>query len=111
MTLQTHLQIAGALAIVLGLAHPFFDRYLGWSVETRNLTILTRQVFHVHCFFIALVLILTGALSMLDSSELLTPAPLSRAILSGLAIFWGLRMFAQWFVYDARIWRGSAGPG
>jgi hypothetical protein len=107
MTMELNLQIAGALTIALGLAHPFFDRYLGWSVDTQKLTLLTRQVFRVHCFFIALVLVLTGALSMMDAPELLARAPLSRAILAGLALFWTCRMAAQWFVYDARIWRGS----
>ena len=107
MTVQTNLQITGVLLIALGLAHGFFNRYFGWTAETQRLTLFTRQVFHVHCFFIAIVLILTGALSTFYADELLRPTPLSRVLLAGLAIFWILRLATQWLVYDSRIWRGS----
>ena len=32
---------------------------------------------------------------------------LSRAILLGLTIFWGLRLVMQWFFYSPDIWRGN----
>lgn len=107
VTIQTNLQIAGALLIGLGLAHGGFNRYFGWKAETAQLSLFTRQVFHVHCFFIALVLVLMGALSIFYSSELLRPDRLSHAVCGALAVFWIIRLAAQWFVYEGRIWRGS----
>ena len=60
MTLHLHLQIAGFLLLALGLAHVFFNGYFGWDRELEPLSLLTRRVFQVHCFFIALVLVLMG---------------------------------------------------
>jgi len=107
MNLRLHLEIAGALLIGLGLAHSFFNRYFGWSAETARLTLFTRQVFYVHGFFIAVVLILMGALSSFYAGELLQSTKLSRALCGGLAAFWILRALVQWFVYDPSVWRGS----
>lgn len=101
------MQIAGALLVLLALAHPFFDRYFRWSAETARLSTFTRQVFHVHGFFIAVILVLMGGLSFFYANELIEPTPLSRALLAGLAVFWILRLGTQWFVYDSSVWRGS----
>jgi hypothetical protein len=107
MNIELNLRIAGALLIALGLAHGFFNRYFNWSTETARLTLLTRQVFYVHCFFIGVILVLMGALSTLYAGELLKRTPLSHAICGAFAAFWILRLLAQWFVYDSRIWHGS----
>jgi hypothetical protein len=37
---------------------------------------------------------------------LLEPTRLSRAILGGLTLFWGLRLIMQWAFYSPAIWRG-----
>ncbi len=106
MTLRVHLHIAGALLLLLGLAHSVFDRYFGWKRELATLSLLTRRVFQVHCFFIALVLVMLGACSLFFTGALLEPTPLSRVLLAGLVVFWFCRLLAQWFVYDSAIWRG-----
>src|ERR1700692_1515744 len=64
MTIRLHLQIVGALLVVLGAAHRLFGRYFGWKKELERVSLLTRQVFAVHCFFIALLLMLLGACSL-----------------------------------------------
>ena len=107
MTLTVHLQIVGALLILLGLSHMFFDRYFGWRRELASLSLFTRQVFLVHTFFIGLGVALAGAGSLLYATALLMPGPLSRAILAGSAAFWLCRLFVQFFVYNAAIWRGD----
>ncbi len=38
---------------------------------------------------------------------MVTPTPLARALLGGLAAFWGLRLWMQWFMYDAELWQGK----
>ena len=105
--MKLHLQVAGGSLILLALAQPLFDRYFGWSRETAKLSTFTRQVFHVHGFFLAVVLLTMGLLSSFYSADLLNHTPLSEAILTGLAMFWILRALAQWFVYDQSVWRGS----
>ena len=64
-------------------------------------------MFHVHTFFVCLVLVLFGTLSLLAPDALLEPTRLARLVLVGIALFWAVRLYCQWFVYDARLWRGQ----
>ncbi len=106
MNLRLHLQIVGSLLLVLAAAHAPFGRYFGWKRELAVLSLLTRQVFWVHTFFIALMVALMGWLSAFCADDLLAPSRLSRAVLGGIVLFWGCRLAIQLFVYDAAIWRG-----
>ena len=107
MNLILHLQIVGAILLLLAIGHAFFNRYFGWSRELAGVSLFTRRVFFVHAFFIALGVALAGAGSVLYARALLQPHPLSRAILAALAAFWLCRLLAQFFAYDAEIWRGN----
>ena len=108
MNPEWHLRLAGALQIILALLHLAFPRRIHWKEELARLSPLNRQIFHVHTFFVCVVLVMIGALSLLAPETLLEPSRLSRLVLGGFATFWGLRLFCQWFVYDAALWRGQA---
>jgi hypothetical protein len=107
VTLYIHLRIVGALLMLLGVSHFFFDRYFGWRKELASVSLFTREVFFVHTFFIGIGVMLAGAVSFLYAGVLLEPSALSRAILLGMSIFWLCRLLAQWFAYNAAIWRGN----
>jgi len=109
MTMNVQLHIVGALLVVLGLSHFFFNRHFGWERELASapISLFTRQVFVVHTFFVGLGVMMAGAVSFFFASALLEPSALSRAILAGMAAFWMCRMLAQWFAYGAAIWRGN----
>lgn len=107
MTLQIHLQIVGCLLVLLGLSHAFMNRYFRWSNELAGVSLLTRQIFYVHAFFIALGVVLGGAVSLAYPNALLSPAPLNRAIVASMAFFWLCRLLAQFLAYDGAIWRGN----
>jgi hypothetical protein len=104
--LETHLRAAGAAQILLAAAHPLIAWHLGWKRESTRMSALSAQVFWVHTYFVVLTLLLFGLLSLLLPGELLAPSPLARAVLLGLAVFWGARLYAQHFVYRAEHWRG-----
>ena len=106
MNIYVHLKVAGALLLVLGLAHSLFGRYFQWQTELAQLSLLTRQIFLVHCFFISLAIILMGACSLFYTNALVGSGSLSRVVLSGFALFWLIRLAFQFFVYDSAIWRG-----
>lgn len=108
MSAESHLRIAGALQIVLAASHLAFPKRFGWKEELGRLSLLNRQMFLVHTFFICVVLVLAGSLSLFAPETLLDPTPLARFVLGGFATFWMLRLFVQWFVYDPRLWRGDA---
>ena len=107
MTLTANLRFVGTLLILLGLSHMFFNRYFGWGRELASVSLLTRKVFFVHTFFIGLGVVMAGAGSLFYASALLEPGALSRAILAAMVVFWLCRLLAQWFAYDAAIWRGD----
>ena len=106
MKIYLHIRIVGALLLTLGVAHSAFGRYFKWQKELAQLSLLTRQIFSVHCFFIALVLAMIGVCSLFCTEALLESGALSRVVLSGLVIFWLSRLAIQFFVYDPAIWRG-----
>ena len=107
MNLELPIQIAGLLHLLLAVAHVFMPKRFGWKEELARLSLLNRQIFLVHCLFIVVVLVLFGVLSLGFTALLLAPGPLARVVLSGLVFFWALRLLAQWFIYDARLWRGD----
>jgi hypothetical protein len=107
MTLAMNLRIVGVLLMALGLSHMFFNRYFGWERELIQVSLLTRQMFFVHTFFIGLGVMMAGAGSLFYADALLKAGALSRAILAGMVVFWMCRLLVQFFVYDAAIWRGD----
>ncbi len=107
MTLVSHLRFAGALLLALAAMHVFLPKRLKWNEELARLSLLNRQIFHVHTFFVVLVVALMGVLSLLFAAVLVEPSPLARLVLAGLTLFWVLRLGIQWLVYDASLWRGN----
>jgi hypothetical protein len=107
MTLESQLRLAGALQIALAAMHLAFPKRFQWKDELARLSPLNRQMFLVHTAFICFVLLLFGSLSLLAPHLLLDATPLARFVAGGIAAFWTLRLFAQWFVYDRSLWRGD----
>lgn len=107
MTLELHLRIAGALLLLLTLVHVPMPRELRWKEDLAKLMPVNRQVFLVHNAFIVLTLVLMGSLALVYAPELAAGGRLARAVLGGLAIFWGLRFLTQQLVYDRRLWKGN----
>lgn len=107
MNIIDNLHIVGILLLLLGVSHAFFNRYFGWERELEGVTLLTRQIFFVHTFFIGLAVSLAGAGTWLLADALVRPGALSRAILAALVAFWLCRLLAQFVAYDSAIWRGN----
>jgi hypothetical protein len=105
--LELLVRVAGALQIALAALHLTFPKRFRWGEELSRLSLLNRQMFLVHTLFLCVVLVLFGSLSLFSPRALLEPTLLARLVLSGIAVFWGLRLVVQWFVYDARLWRGD----
>jgi hypothetical protein len=103
----THLRISGLLFVLLGLAHAGFGRRLNWKSDLAKLTLVNRQIFHVHSFYAALLLVMLGSLSVFYAEALLQPSPLTRAVLGGMTLLWAIRLYVQWFVFDKSLWRGN----
>jgi hypothetical protein len=107
MTLELNLKIVGVMLIVLGLSHGAYGKRFNWKTDLAKLSLLNRQIFIVHCFFISLTLVLMGGITLFYTRALLEPTTLSRAGLVAVVVFWLCRLFIQFFVYDAALWRGN----
>ena len=106
LSLEFHLRLIGVLMLGVAALGCYVPRRFGWGVEIERLTLLTRQVFVVHCVFVVVVVGLLGVLHAAWAPALLAPGPLPRAVLAGMLLVWGARLLAQWFYYDASLWRG-----
>lgn len=107
MSLVLHLKVIGLALMLLALIHIVLPWWCDWAVELTPLSLLNRQLMQVHTFFIALVVLLFGALTFFLTDELLSKTKLSQAILGGFAVFWATRLYFQFFVYDTKLWRGK----
>ena len=105
MTLVFHLRFSGVLLILLGVSHAFFDRRLSWRSDIQKLSVVNRQIFTVHWFYVALLLVMLGLLFTLLAPELLRPERLTQAIFLATTIVWAIRLFMQWFVFERALWR------
>lgn len=104
--MQVHLKIIGVMLVILALVHVIFPKYFNWKEELKALSLVNRQMMAVHTFFIALVVFLMGVLCLISTTELIE-TKLGKSISLGLAIFWTMRLYFQFFVYSSKLWKGK----
>jgi len=104
--MELHIKVAGALMVALALLHAVFPRRFRWKEELAPLSLLSRQIMYVHTFFIALTVLLMGALCI-TSAEELDNTELGTRIAAGLALFWTVRLLIQFFGYSSALWKGK----
>ena len=105
-TVLLHLRLVGVVMAWLVVVNLLVPRRFHWREEMSRLSLVNRQIFQAHSVFLVLTLALFSALLLTCGPALLEPTRLSRAVLAGLTIFWGLRMLMQWCFYSPLIWRG-----
>jgi hypothetical protein len=105
--LLVHLRTVGAILTVLVALNLVVPWRLRWREEMARLSLLNRQIFQAHSIVLVLILAMMAALLLTSADALIVPGPLSRAILIGFTLFWGLRMLMQWWFYSPATWRGN----
>lgn len=104
--MEIHFYVIGSLLVFLAILHFAFPKYFNWRQELDSLSLINRQMMYVHTFFLAFMLFLMGLLCITSASELLHTV-LGRRICLGMGIFWAARLWAQFFVYSSRLWKGK----
>jgi len=102
MSLATWIFIGGVLHFGILLASALTPQVLDWKHALRPLDPLLRHLIWVHGAFIVLMIVLFGLLSVALPGELADGSLLARAVCGGIALFWGLRLGIQFFLFDAR---------
>ena len=69
------LRLAGAGLILLAIVHIPMARHLKWGEEARRMSLTNASIFHVHTFFICVVLVLMGAPALLAPQIFLDRSP------------------------------------
>lgn len=105
--LDTHLRLAGALTVALSAIHLFFPRHFEWSADFAKVSMINRQMFYVHTFFLCVTLLMMGSLSFFCPSALLAKSSLGRWVAAGFTVFWLLRLVVQQWIYEDSLWRGK----
>lgn len=101
------LRVAGAGLILLAIVHIPIGRHLKWREDVAKLTPVNASIFHVHTFFICLVLVMMGLPCLLDPSIFLEKSRAGAWLAWSFSAFWFIRLYVQWFVYQADLWRGK----
>lgn len=104
MALQ--LQIIGFLLMILAVIHVIFPVYFKWKTELSSLNLINKQLMYVHTFFVAFMVFLMGLLCVSAYEEIIS-TKLGHKIAFGMFVFWGCRLFFQFFVYSSALWRGK----
>ena len=74
---------------------------LNWKGELAKLGPFLRSMFWVYGAFIFLCIAALGFISAVNYEELVRGGTLARSFCGFVAVFWGLRLFVQFFVFDA----------
>ena len=95
------LWVAGALQFVVALAHLPAHRILALDREVAALPTTIRQIYRMqHAYILGLLVFFAGISPLLAVS-----GPLSVALSSMLALFWGTRLAAQRLYFDSALLR------
>lgn len=101
------LRICGAGLILLGLLHVPISKHLNWREDAARMSELNAMVFHVHTFFIVLVLFIMGVPALVDPMAFLEPSRAAKWGCWSLVLFWVLRLVFQWTAYKPAWWKGK----
>ena len=105
--LELFLRIIAVAQLALAVLSFFLPRILNWKPDIARMSLLVRDVFVIHSWFISLTLIIWGVLTWRFAHEMAhAPTELSRWLAGAIGIFWGIRCVLQWLHYDRSHWHG-----
>jgi hypothetical protein len=105
--LELFLRIIAVAQIGLAVLSFFLPRILDWKADIARMSLLVREVFEIHSWFISLTLATWGVLTWRFAHEMAhAPTGLSRWLCGAIALFWGIRCVLQWLHYSPAHWRG-----
>ncbi len=95
-----YLLIAGALQLAVAAANLPLTRTLQFGREHARLTLIVSQIHRVHQVYMAGILVVFAAISVMFPVELASGKGLGRFLSVVLALFWGARFAVQRLYYD-----------
>jgi hypothetical protein len=96
------LQLAAVLQLSILVASALTPRVLDWRRNLRGLHPFLRRLFWVYGVFIVMVIVAFATLTFLHAGAMAAGEPVARSLCVFIALFWSVRLFVQFFVFDAR---------
>jgi hypothetical protein len=102
------LRIVALAQILLAGLSLTLPRILDWKPDIARMSLLVREVFEIHSWFIALTLVIWGVLTWQFAPEMAAhTSPLTSWLCAAIGFFLALRTVLQWSHYSASHWRGN----
>ncbi len=104
ITNENLILLGGVLHFLTLIASAMVPKTLDWKGELAKLMPFLRTLFWVYGAFIVLIIIAFGVLSLLNfrTPGADNPTLLARSVCAFIAIFWGMRLVVQLFIFDVR---------
>ena len=102
--------IAAAIGqLIIAVINLRLIKLLGWEEDLAKMSLLVREVFHVHKWFISIIMVIFAVLTLRFPGELAGGSELGRWLAGAIGGFWGIRTWMQWGFYSASHRRESRG--
>ena len=106
--LELLLRLAALAQLGVVLLNLFLVRLMNWRPDLEAMSLLIREVFQIHIYFISITLAIFGVLTWRFAADIATAAhPLCVWLAMGIGIFWVIRSVMQWSHYSSVHWRGD----
>ena len=100
--MKTLLYLAAVSQLGILIASAMVPRALNWRDNLASLHPFLRRLFWVYGCFIVLTIIGFSLLTFVNAQAMAEGEPVARSICLFIAIFWAVRLFVQFAVFDAR---------
>jgi len=102
LNLETAVFLGGITHLGILSAGAVMTKVLNWKTELTKLNDLSRHIIWTHGGYVWLTILTFGLVSVFFPEHLVSNHPLGIAISGFIAIFWGIRLFIQFFGFDAK---------
>lgn len=103
--------IAAAVGqLIVAIINTRLDKIMKWDAELSTFSLLMREVFHVHKWFISITLFIFGVITLRFATDIGNAEyEMTRWFAGGVGVFWAIRTIIQWSYYSAAHWKGVPG--
>ena len=96
------LQLAAAMQLLMLIASALTPRVLDWRKNLAVLHPFLRKLFWVYGVFIVMVIIAFAILTFRHAEQMAAHEPVARSLCLFITIFWGVRLFVQFAIFEPR---------
>jgi hypothetical protein len=107
-TLEILLITAAALQAAVAVLNLFLPRIMKWRQDLDAVSLLLREVFQMHLWFISLILAIFAVMTWRYAAHMAVAdsAEVYHWLAAAIGLFWGVRGVLQMTYYSSSHWRG-----